>query len=90
MMGNMMNNMMGGGTGDLLSGLLGGGDLGGTGGAGELEGEVTFGMDVAFNAITLPVQLEMIWMKSKQSSNCSINPNRHTIRICWVSLEPSK
>ncbi len=52
LMGGMMNNMLGGGTGDLLSGLMGGGDiLGGTSGAGVLEGDVRFGIDVPFNAI---------------------------------------
>ncbi len=50
LMGGMMNNMLGGGAGDILDGLLGGGG-GGSVGAGELEGDVRFGVDAAFNAI---------------------------------------
>lgn len=49
LMGNVMNNMLGGGTSDLLGGLLGGG--GGGGSAGELEGDVRFGIDIAFNTV---------------------------------------
>jgi hypothetical protein len=49
LMGNVMNNVLGGGTSDLLGGLLGGGDSGG--GAGELEGDVRFGIDIAFNTV---------------------------------------
>ena len=49
LMGNVMNNVLGGGTSDLLDGLLGGGSS--SGGAGELEGEVRFGMDIAFNTV---------------------------------------
>ena len=49
LMGNMMSNMMGGGD-DLLGGLLGGG-LDSGGGSGDLEGDVTFGVDMKFNTL---------------------------------------
>ncbi len=48
LMEGMMSNMLGGGE-DLLGGLLGGGT--GSSGGGDLEGDVRFGVDMAFNSM---------------------------------------
>ena len=50
MMGGMLGNAIGGGAGDALSGLFGGGDLlGGSSSGLLLEGDVQIGTDVKFN-----------------------------------------
>jgi type II secretory pathway component GspD/PulD (secretin) len=52
MIGNMAGNMIGGAGGDLLSGLLGGGDSGSSGSTTlELEGTVTFVEDIRLNVL---------------------------------------
>ena len=52
MMGNMVGNALGGAAGDILGNVLGGGGAG-TGGAGavELEGDVSFSIDVTHNLL---------------------------------------
>jgi hypothetical protein len=63
LMGGMLNNVVGGGTSDLLGGLMGGADSFG-GLDGMLEGDVRFGTDSAFNTVYVTgatgVDLELI------------------------------
>ena len=53
-MGGMLGNAIGGGAGDALSGLFGGGDLlGGSSSGVQLEGDVNIGTDVKFNTLII-------------------------------------